>query len=215
MRYWIKVIKSDEKSLIRKIYNQIHDNINEQTFSKTWVWQIKKLLHKLKLEKLWIEQYNIDRTTCTKLINVRLNEYFREEWINSAKHSHKGTNYLELSRFDPNLKAYLNFVGKDKSVGHMLKLRTGNHSLSVEIDRYKNRKTYEECICKSCDCQDIEDLFHVIVCCPGYSDIRQELIPFLVATDKAEFYSKMDQLNLKEIKHIINFMQIVEEKRKS
>ena len=78
--------------------------------------------------------------------------------------------YLELSRFEPNIKAYLNFIVSDKSVGYrpMLQVRTGNHTLAVEIDRYQNRNTYEECICNSCKQQDIEDLFHVIVKCKGY-----------------------------------------------
>ena len=54
------------------------------------------------------------------------------------------------------MKNYLNLVVNDQSVSKMLNIRTGNHTLSVEIDRYRNRKTYEECICKSCDEEKIE-----------------------------------------------------------
>ena len=69
--------------------------------------QIKKLLHKLQLQDLWTKQAEANRNVYKILIGTRLDEYFREEWINSAKHSHKGKNYLELARFNCKLKPYL------------------------------------------------------------------------------------------------------------
>ena len=69
----------------------------------------------------------------------------REKWINNTKNSHKGLDYLEISIFNNEPKSHLNFTINDKSVASMLKLRTGNHTFSVEIDRYRNRKTYDEC----------------------------------------------------------------------
>ena len=215
LSYWVKIITSDEKSLIRKTYEQIYNNLDEKNFTKTWVWNIKKLLYKLKLEDFWTQQDDAKRTTWKLHINKRITEYFREEWINSAKHSHKGNNYLELARFEPHLKDYLNFVVKDKSVGYMLKIRTGNHTLAVEIDRYKNRKTYEECICKSCKQQEIEDLYHVIVKCQGYNELRQKTLASIgiIDIDKAEFCAKMNNLNIKQLKLISQFVKEVEEIR--
>ena len=62
----------------------------------------------------------------------------------------------------------------------MLKIRTGNHTLSVETDRYKNRKTYQECVCKSCKEQEIEDVHHVIVKCDGYKEMRKQKLSFMI-----------------------------------
>ena len=36
---------------------------------------------------------------------------------------------------------YLNLIMNDRSVNKMLKIRIGNHTLSSEIDRCRNRKT--------------------------------------------------------------------------
>ena len=213
LRYWGKIVTADENSLVRKIYHSIYENINEPYYSKTWVSKIKKLLHKLQLDELWLKQYDTDRNISKILIDKRLNEYCREEWISSARHSHKGNNYLQLARFELGLKMYLNFVVTDKSIGHMLKIRTGNHTLSVEVDRYRNRKTYDECICKSCEQEEIEDLFHVIVVCPKFSELRKKSIPFMINHNKAEFYTKMNKLNIKEIKQTSDFMQTVEDSR--
>ena len=100
-----------------------------------------------------------------------------------------------------------------RSVNKMLKLRTGNHTLSTEIDRYCNRKAYEECICKACDENKIEDLYHVIVECSSYADIRSQKINFVLNRNKVEFHYLMDQLSLEHIKSITQFMSIVEDRR--
>ena len=60
----------------------------------------------------------------------------------------------------------------DRTVHSMLRLRTGNRTLSTEIDCYRNRKAYDECICKACDINKIEDLHHVIVESPKYTEIK-------------------------------------------
>ena len=130
------------------------------------------LLNKLKLNDLWDNQLSANRKFYQATINNRLKNYFREQWIESAKCSNKGLNYLELSLFNCERKPYLNFIMNDRSVNKMLKIRTGNHTLSTEVDRYRNRKTYEECICQACDTNRIEDLYHVFVECPKYSKFR-------------------------------------------
>ena len=140
IRYWMKILTLDSDNLIKKVYDEIYDNMGNPFYSRTWCSRIKDLMYKLRLEELWINQHKIEKNIYKKSIDIRLTEYFREEWINSAKHSRKGLNYLELSRFNCKLKPYLNFIANDKSVEDMLKIRTGNHSLSTEIDRYRNRK---------------------------------------------------------------------------
>ena len=103
---------------------------------------------------------------------------------------------------------------KDKSIGHMLKIRTCNHTLSVEIDRYQNRKTYDECICKACDLNQVEDLFHVIVACPKYSDLRVKYLPFVnQIINTADLYTIMNELSVKQIKQLSEFIVNVEDIR--
>ena len=42
LKYWIKIIKPDETSLIRKIYDQINNQIEDKINTKTWALRIKK-----------------------------------------------------------------------------------------------------------------------------------------------------------------------------
>lgn len=44
----------------------------------------------------------------------------------------------------------------------MLKIRTSYRTLSVEVDRYGNRKTQNEYICKLCEQEEIEDFFFIL-----------------------------------------------------
>ena len=59
---------SDENSLVRKMYDQIHENINESSYPKTLVSQIKKLRCKLQHEP-WIKQCDTDRIISKILIH--------------------------------------------------------------------------------------------------------------------------------------------------
>ena len=210
LSYWTKLIKADKKCIIRQIYQHIYQNVENRQYLNTWCWQIMKLLQELNLENLWMNQDKENAVNYKFIINTRLKEYFREQWIQSAKHSHKGLNYLELALFNSELKSYLNLIINDQSVLNMLKLRTGNHTLSVEIDRYRNRKTYEECICNLCNYGNIEDIYHVIVICPRYDQMRKNDLQFLTSCTKEQLYAKLNKLKHSEIKRLTKFMTEVE-----
>jgi exonuclease III len=214
LNYWLKLLMTNEKCLIKQMYRHIQNNIDEKYNANTWCLQVKELIYELKLEELWTNQMSINKhnfKTYKYKIQTRLVEYFRETWIKSARHSHKGVDYLELSMFNCEMKSYLNYIMNDKSILKILKLRTGNHSLSVEIDRYQNRKLYNERICKLCDTQKIQDLYHVIVECPRFKDHRSKELNFLTNYNKAELYYALSNISRKDIKAITNLMVNVEE----
>ena len=210
LNYWMKLKNADDTSIIRKLYDQISVNVEEAQYSKTWCSQIKKLLYDLHLGKIWENQKDRSNTKANIVIKNRLKEYFREQWIKSAKHSRKGLDYLELATFDCHMKPYLNFIMKDKSVISMLKLRTGNHKLSIEIDRYCNRKAYNECICQTCGTGKLEDIYHVMVECPGYSNIRSKTLHFLIGINRYGLYKLLNNVSHGKLKKIVDFMTEVE-----
>ena len=214
LRYWLRLLATDERNLIKRTYRQIQSNIEEGCYRNTWCYNLKKLLYELKLEDLWTNQSTIDKSNYKRhqiVVNIRLMEHFREVWIKSAKHSHKGLDYLELSMFNSEMKPYLNFIINDKSIIQMLKLRSGNHTLSVETDRYRNRRSYNERICNLCNTQKIQDVFHVIVECPKFEKQRNADLSFLTNYNKTELYCRLNSISRKQLKAITNFMELVEE----
>lgn len=74
-------------------------------------------------------------------------------------------------------------------------------------------KSHDECVCKSFEQEAIEDLFHAIVICPKFSDFQEKTLAFMINFDRAEFPTKMNKLNIEEIKQTSNSMQIVEDTR--
>ena len=142
------------------------------------------------------------------MINIRLTEHFREIWIKTAKQSHKGLDYLQLSMFNYEMKDY---IMNDKSIIQMLKIRTGNHTLAVEIYRYGNRREYDERICNQCDMHKNQDLYHVIIECPKFSEQRSENLAFLIHCNITELYGMLNTISRKQLKAITNFMEFAEE----
>lgn len=56
----------------------------------------------------------------------------------------------------------------------LTRLRLGSHHLNVERGRW-NKIDYADRKCNLCN--DIEDEFHFVVCCPKYIDLRKKYLP--------------------------------------
>ena len=158
--------------------------------------------------------FNIGPPTLNRksfLINlkIRLMEYFRTQWITTAKNSHTGLDYLELTQFECNIKHYLFFNFDLHEVKEILKLRTVNHDLAVRTDVYKSRLRYEERICKFCKLHKVENLHHFLTECPAYCFQRNTFIPNLANIDKMDLYYKLNNLKVIELKCLINFLKQV------
>ena len=213
IRFWIRIISSKRQNLTWKFYEHIMSNLHDATCTNTWTHHIKKLLFTLNLQQLWFNQNECDKNSYIRIVNERLHNFFREEWINSAKISHKGLYYIEMCRFDNNLKPYLNMMSDiSEETSIMLKFRTGHHKLMAEIGRYGNRLEYEECYCPFCP-ERIEDIYHFLVECPNYNYLREDIIPEFIDISRAEFYGIFDTNLGSRIKSVAKFIKSVNEER--
>ena len=195
INYWIKIVFCDGNNIIKMCYNHIKENLVEMKYSYTWCWRIQKLLKQLNLLYLWQNQKHlqISERKCKSIVKTRLIEHFRNEWLDSAKKSQTGMDYLELTQFDCQLKNYLTFNFNQKDVITLLKFRCGNHDLMVRIGSYKNRFAYEDRICNLCAEQKVETIFHFICECTLYNDIRTRFIPFCIDASKYDWPMTSEQ----------------------
>ena len=203
LNYFLKLNMSDDKRLITRLFRTINKNTDKKSFRNTWCSRIDKLVHKIDLKNIQSMEYS---GKSKKIIDNALIEYFRREWIDSAKHSVKGLRYLELCRFQCQLKPYLAISNSRNKICSVIKLRTGNHTLAAEVGTYQNRSTYKDCICKFCDLNKIEDIFHFIVECPCYNDERDALIPDLRGITRSDFYVYMDALTIGKIRPVDEYI---------
>ena len=74
-----------------------------------------------------------------------------------------------------NKENYLLILPLDKqTLFSFSKLRVSNHTLEIELGRYKNSPA-EERYFRVCKSKQIEDEFHFMMCCRVYSELRAQL----------------------------------------
>ena len=201
--FFIKLNKSEDKRLITRIFKTIKCDMENTSYRNTWYARVSKLFNKVHFTETQSSEYS---RNIKKLINNVLTEYFRKDWIDSAKLSNKGLKYLELCRFQCELKPYI-MDSRDKTkIDNIIKLRTGNHTLAAEVGTYQNRTTYKDCICKFCDLEENEDIYHFIVVCPRYCNERDALIPYLKDATRSDFYAFMNSLTVRQIRPIDDYI---------
>ena len=81
----------------------------------------------------------------------------------------------------------------------LTRLRLGSHHLSSERGRW-NKTEFHERKCIICD--DVEDEYHFVLCCPRYHDLRSKYIPKTLYQRPSmfkfiEFLNCKDMLKLK------------------
>ena len=204
MNYFLKLNKNNDKRLVARIFKNIKCNVENKAYRSSWYVRISKLFDKVNCSE-------IKSFECTgkskKLIANALIEFFRKDWIDSAKHSNKGLMYLELCRFQCELKPYLMDGGDKIRINNIVKLRTGNHTLAAEVGTYQNRNTYRDCVCKLCDQEETEDIYHFIVACPAYNIERSALIPHLKDASRSYFYEFMNSLTIGHVRPIDEYIE--------
>jgi len=204
LNYYLKLKTKTNQSLVTRLFNRINHSIDKKLFHNTWCNRILKLMEKIHLQKL--QNIDIYDKRYKTVVNNRLTEYFRSEWINSAKNSNKGLRYLELCRFQSDMKQYLCLVDEKIKTDNILKLRTGNHTLAAEVGTYQNRSTHDDFTCKLCENDVTEDIYHFVSICSRYNAERRMLIPFLADCTRSDFYEIMNTLKIGQIKAIDEFI---------
>lgn len=202
--YFIKLNNEENKRLQSQCFDLINNNLHLKCFRNTWCYRMNNLFRKIHLHE--IDKLELNNKT-KKMINNFLTNYFRSEWINSAKNSNKGIKYLEICRFECDLKQYLKTSNNNNKFEDILKLRTGNHTLAAETGTYQNRKTYKDCICKQCDLDETEDAFHFISICPRFHNLRNDIIPFMNDCTRLEFCETMNALKSKQVRLLNDYIK--------
>ena len=62
MKYWAKLLKSDERTITRKIYNMLKSDadMNISYNGSNWAFQKKSMLDSVGLSYVWSQQAEID-----------------------------------------------------------------------------------------------------------------------------------------------------------
>ena len=174
IRYWIKILNSDNNTLLKQIYFMLRNdaNSNESYGGLNWAFNVKKILDKLGLSNLWINQLSLSINFSQ--IKQRILDQYQQKWYSEINNSQR-LFYYRMYKHQLTCEQYLNSQLDNKFKYSLTRFRTSSHDLEIEKGRY-NRIRREDRLCKLCNLNQIETEYHFLLICPFYRDLRLQYI---------------------------------------
>ena len=108
-RYWIKILKSNNNSVIKRIYLMLRrdaDN-NISYYNQNWAYQIKSMLQNLGLGNLWVNQKHCD--VFLPDIKQRIFDQYYQSWYSAINNSQRLASYSRI-KHEFKLESYLDIT---------------------------------------------------------------------------------------------------------
>ena len=165
-------MNSEDIKLSKTMYNLMQSELHLNPQYK-WLNFIKTILISVGKADLF-NQSNINNPELIKMQIIQtLNDLNTQEWHSKTEDSSKGKNY-KLFKDNQQFEAYLRILPR-KTYIPLIKFRTGNHRLPVEVGRWEGVPLTER-KCTLCETNDIGDEYHYLLICPTFVTERNSLL---------------------------------------
>ena len=174
IKYWLKVISSEETKYTKQIYKMMLNDLETQPLKLNWALSVKELLCKLGFMQAWLSQGVGNEQRFVEMFKTRVKDIFMQDWHARLETSTRARFYNIFANF--RYQNYLDDINVERFRTSLSKLRLSSHRLEVETGRWAkpNKIPYEHRKCKICD--TLEDEFHFVFECALYVEIRQKYI---------------------------------------
>lgn len=174
IRYWFKVVGSEENKYIKQVYNMMLSDMMAQPLKINWASCIKDLLSRLGFLIVWETQGVGNVKAFLNIFKQRVGDVFRQNWHSRLENSTRARCYIAFADFQ--YQNYLDVLNITKYRENLSRLRLSSHRLEVEVGRWAkpNKIPYQNRKCKVCHV--LEDEFHFLLECPLYTDLRKRYI---------------------------------------
>lgn len=171
IKYWLKIVNSEQHKYIKSIYNILIQDIEENNRQINWAQLVKQLLFRMGFAEVWIQQNVGDVKIFLGMFKRRLKDNFVQNWNSEINDSSRAVFYKTFSNFS--FQTYLDIVTVKKYRTALSRIRVSSHRLEVEAGRWARpvRIDYDNRKCRICN--KLEDEFHFIFECPIYTDLRK------------------------------------------
>lgn len=183
------------------------DFLTREKYLTPWMCFLKNILDNCGLSNIWCDieslQFNIKWIKVT--VNQRLKDQFLQKWHNDIFESSKGVIY-RIYKTNFQCEHYLTLLPKKLSK-ILVKVRTTNHHLPVEVGRWSNVHRNER-YCNLCNCNKIGDEFHYILECKVLCKIRSQFLSkeFCSAPNTKKFCDIMSSNNSVTLRKLCIFI---------
>ena len=174
LKYWFKILNSNENSYLRKIYNDLVLLSESSPEQVTWVTLFRDMLFQHGFGYVWYQQYVENQSNFLKIFERRLTDIFHQKWqtdINSTSDFRIFKKVKQSFGFE----RYLNLDNKTLRIA-ITKVRLSSHLFFIERGRWSKPKINAED--RKCDlCNTIEDEYHCLIECPKFVNERKNCLP--------------------------------------
>ena len=207
IRHWCKMCNLDNRRISKKVFLWSYEAGSNK---KNWSNFVMKMFQEIGLTDIGNVELKHIGVVLTEADSA-LNSYFVQKWSSAINREYairgEGRNKLRTYRMFKqtfNTEDYVKCVMPRNHRSALAKFRCGVAPLRIETGRYeRNRPSVNEITCPLCN-NGVEDECHVIMKCPAYSDLRNELFDnaiisdhnFNTQTDENKFIYLLSQPNM-------------------
>ena len=142
---------------------------NHSNFNSDWIGSIRNILIECGLPYIWTSQEVISINWFKSFVKQKLKDLFINEWTSKVNESTHYKLFKTTFKFETYFKKL-----PDKESKLLLKFRTRNHRLPVEVGRWNKIELRErKCVFSK---NDIGDEYHYILICPYLKLSRKQYI---------------------------------------
>ena len=134
VRYWMKILYSENKKYIKIVYNMMLRDIVEYPNKKNWASLLRDLMYSMGFNNVWLAQGVGNQKVFLSIVKQRINDNFIQNWESRLDDSSRAVFYNGIRSFD--FQPYLFVCNITKYRSALCKLRMSSHRLEVETGRW-------------------------------------------------------------------------------
>ena len=206
LNFWLSLVNSKPNKLSHIMYNLLRAETNSGIYEHKWIKHMQKILQEAGRADVWLTQ-TINNTNAFKAsVKRTLLDQNIQQWHTLLDISSKGKNY-RIFKSDIRLENYLLKFPK-KLYYPLIRFRTTNHKLPVELGRWSNVPLNER-TCTKCAFNCLGDEFHYLFECEYFKHDRHLLIKryFYIRPNILKYHQIMNSQNKTIVKNLSLFVQ--------
>ena len=208
IKYWFKLQHMSPERYPKQAYLCLKqlDDIGRHT----WAENIKYLLNIFGFGHVWLEQGVGNVDYFMEIFRQRLKDCIVQRWQSDINESSKLYLYKEIkTMLQP--EKYLLEIRNKKLRRSLASFRMSSHMLAIETGRHR-KVAEQERICLVCQKKGlsfVENEFHFLLICQGYTKLREKLIPdtFSMYPSYEKMISLLQSESLSVIKNVALYIQ--------
>ena len=204
--YWYKLVHPETNNLSSKLYwfaKSYYENRPRSSFK--WLDTIRSIFISCGCNGIWDNHPLLNKIWLVKTIKQRLSDLFINEWRTECDEKSSCTFY-RIFKTNFGFETYLTSI-LFKHRKYLIKYRTRNHKLPIEIGRWK-KTPRELSLCHLCR-KEIGDEFHMLLSCKHLCSLRKKYLPVYCHKNPniLKLQSLMNSKNINEQRNLCIFIK--------